>query len=253
MAFLVNLNADMGEGIGDDAGMLAIVKSASIACGFHAGDPAIMHRVATMAKDKGVSIGAHPSFHDLENFGRCEMRMAPDEIEYLVAYQLGALQAVAAQASIKVTHLKPHGALYNMAAIDRDYAMAIGRAVKAADPSLIYVVLSGSQMERAGRELGLATAREGFCDRHYEDDGTLTPRSHPDAMIKDPAEAIRQVVNMVTTGEFRARSGKMIKATIDTLCLHGDEPTAIEMAKQVRAGLEAAGVSIVPLTEMKLR
>jgi UPF0271 protein len=257
MAFSVNLNADVGEGwgayqLGDDAGMLDVVTSVSIACGFHAGDPVTMHRVVSLAKEKGVSIGAHPSFNDRWGFGRRPITMQPDELEYMVAYQIGALQALAAYVDIKVTHLKPHGALYNMAAVDRNYATAIGRAIKSVDRSLIYVVLTNSEMEKAGRELGLRVAREGFCDRRYEDDGNLTSRNQPDAMIKDPAEAVQQVLGMVTKGELLSRTGKVVKASVDTVCLHGDEPHAAAMARQVRAGLEAAGISILPLPAMNL-
>ena len=257
MTFSVNLNADVGEGwgayqIGDDAGMLDVVQSVSIACGFHAGDPVTMHRVVRLAAERGVSIGAHPSFNDLWGFGRRPITMPPDELEYMVAYQIGALQALASYAGLKVTHLKPHGALYNMAAVDRNYATAIGRAIRSVDRSLIYVVLTNSEMEKAARELGLRVAREGFCDRRYDDDGNLASRNLPDAMIKDPAEAVRQVLGMVTKGEFLSRTGKLVKAGADTVCLHGDAPNAAAMAKQVRAGLEAAGIKLVPLPAMDL-
>lgn len=257
MTFSVNLNADMGEGwgayeIGDDAGILDVIGSASVACGFHAGDPVTMHDVVRMAKEKGVSVGAHPGFNDLWGFGRRPITMRPDELEYMVAYQIGALQAMTAYFGIKVTHLKPHGALNNMAAVDHDYALAIGRAIKAVDPSIIYVALSGSQMETAGRELGLPVAREGFCDRYYDDDGNLTSRRLSNAMIKDPAEAVRQVIGMVTKGEFLSRHGNPVKVTVDTLCVHGDEPTAVAMARHIRAGLEAAGIKVVPMPEIKL-
>jgi len=255
MGTRINLNADMGEGfgaydIGNDEAMLKVVRSASIACGFHAGDPLTMHRNVQRAKDEGVSIGAHPGFNDLWGFGRRRIEMRPDHLEYLVAYQIGALQAMAAYAGERVTHVKPHGALNNMAAENAEYAMAIGRAIKAVDRELIYVALSGSEMERAGRELGLRVAREGFCDRLYDDDGNLTSRSVPGAVIKDPAVATTRVVDMVRNREIISRNGKRIACTIDTLCVHGDEPTAIELARAVRAGLEAAGIEIVPLTAM---
>jgi len=255
MATQVNLNADMGEGfgaydIGDDEALLKIVRSASIACGFHAGDPLTMHRVVRRAKEEGVSIGAHPGFNDLWGFGRRGIDMKPDQLEYLVAYQIGALQAMAAYAGERVTHVKPHGALNNMAAVNAEYAMAIGRALSTVDRDLIYVALSGSEMETAGRKLGLRVAREGFCDRLYDDDGNLTSRSIPGSVIKDPAAATKRVVDMVRNGEIISRNGKRIARTIDTLCVHGDEPTAIALARAVRAGLEAAGVEIVPLTAM---
>ena len=251
----INLNADMGEGfgaydIGNDEAMLKIIRSASIACGLHAGDPLTMHRNVLRAKEEGVSIGAHPGFNDLWGFGRRRIEMKSDQLEYLVAYQIGALQAMAAYVGERVTHVKPHGALNNMAAVDSDYAIAIGRAIKAVDREIVYVALAGSEMERAGRTLGLRVAREGFCDRLYDDDGNLTSRSIPGAVIKDPAVAAKRVVDMVRNGEIVSRNGKRIACRIDTLCVHGDEPTAVDVARAVRAGLEAAGVAIVPLTEM---
>ncbi|CAG2142792.1 LamB/YcsF family protein [Cupriavidus numazuensis] len=258
MAISVNLNADMGEGfgaydIGDDDAILKIIGSANIACGFHAGDPLTMRRVVQRAKEEGVSIGAHPGFNDLWGFGRRRIDMRADDLENLIAYQIGALQAMAAFAGEKVTHVKPHGALNNMAAENADYAMAIGRAIKAVDPKLIYVALSGSEMEIAAEKLGLPLAREGFCDRLYEDDGNLTSRKVPGSVIKDPAQAARQVVHMVVEGEIISRNGKRIPRKVDTLCVHGDEPTAIALARTVREALEAAGVNVIPLTEMALR
>src|SRR5579859_4494113 len=202
MANQVNLNADMGEcfgafKIGNDDALLDIIKSASIACGAHAGDPNTMHRVVTQAKQKGVSIGAHPGFNDLWGFGRRRIDMNNRDLEYLVAYQIGALQGMAAYAGAKVTHLKPHGALNNMAAEDLELALAIGRAMKTIDRDMIYVALAGSQMERAALELGLPLAREGFCDRLYDDDGNLTSRKLAGAVIKDPDLVRQRVVNIV--------------------------------------------------------
>jgi UPF0271 protein len=257
MAISVNLNADMGEGfgaydIGDDDGILKIIKSANIACGFHAGDPLTMRRIVQRAKEEGVSIGAHPGFNDLWGFGRRRIDMRPDDLESMIAYQIGALQAMAAYAGEKVTHVKPHGALNNMAAENADYAMAIGRAIKTVDRDLIYVALSGSEMEKAALKLDLKLAREGFCDRQYDDDGNLTSRKVPGAVIKDPAVATAQVVQMVVEGVIISRNGKRIERRVDSLCVHGDEPTALALSAAVRAGLEAAGVKIVPLTEMKL-
>jgi 5-oxoprolinase (ATP-hydrolysing) subunit A len=257
MARQINLNADMGEGfgayeIGDDEALLPIVRSANIACGFHAGDPLTMHHLVTRATEAGVSLGAHPGFNDLWGFGRRRIDTSPKELEYMVAYQIGALQAMASYADAKVTHVKPHGALNNMAAEDADLARAIGRAIKAVDPRLVYVALAGSEMEKAGEALGLPVAREGFCDRQYEDDGNLTSRKIPGAVIKDPEVATRNVVNMVLNQEIVSRNGKRLPRRIDTLCVHGDEPSAVALARSVRAGLEAAGVEIVPLTEMAL-
>lgn len=257
MATKVNLNADIAEGwgaydIGNDAAMMDIVKSANVACGMHAGDANTMHRLVMLARDKGVSIGAHPGFNDLWGFGRRQIRMSPAELEYLVAYQIGALQAMAAYGGLEVTHLKTHGALSNMACVDADYAMAIGRAIKTVDRDIIYVVLFGSELERAAHKLELPVAIEGFCDRAYADDGQLAPRSIPGTVFKDPAKATQQALRFVRDGEVVSMSGKVIKARVDTLCVHGDEATGVAVARAVRDGLVAAGVEIVPLPEMNL-
>jgi 5-oxoprolinase (ATP-hydrolysing) subunit A len=257
MAKTVNLNADMGESfgafkIGQDDALLDIIGSASIACGFHAGDPNVMHNAVMRAKEKGVSIGVHPGFNDLWGFGRRRIDMSPRDVEYMVAYQIGALQAMARYAGTKVTHLKPHGSLNNMAAESLELALAIGRAMKAVDPKMIYVALAGSAMERAALELGLPLAREGFCDRLYDDDGNLTSRKIEGAVLHDPGEITRRVVHMVLNDELVSRNGKHIPQKLDSLCVHGDEPSAVEAARAVRKGLEAAGVRVVPLTEMKL-
>src|SRR5208282_2985846 len=257
MAKEVNLNADMGESfgafkIGNDDALLDIIGSASIACGFHGGDPNVMHNTVMRAKEKGVSIGAHPGFNDLWGFGRRRIDMNVRDTEYMVAYQIGALQAMAAYAGSKVTHLKAHGSLNNMAAENLDLALAIGRAMKAVDPSIIYVALAGSEMERAAQQLGLPLAREGFCDRLYDDDGNLTSRKMQGAVLHDAGEISKRVVHMVLNDEIVSRNGKHIPRKIDSLCVHGDEPSAVEAARAVRKGLEAAGVRVVPLTEMKL-
>jgi 5-oxoprolinase (ATP-hydrolysing) subunit A len=256
MTLMINLNADMGEGfgaytIGNDDAILKIVRSASIACGFHAGDAITMHTIVARAKQEGVSIGAHPGFNDLWGFGRRRIDMHPDDLEYMVAYQIGALQAMAAYVGERVTHLKPHGALNNIAAENIDVALAIGKAIKAVDRDIIYVALSGSQMASAGRKLGLRVALEGFCDRLYEDDGNLASRKIPGAVIKDPAAAAKQAVHIAVNGEVISRNGKAVAHQVHTLCLHGDEPTAIAVGTAVRKGLEDAGVKIVTLPEMK--
>lgn len=257
MAKRINLNADIAEGwgaynIGNDAELMTIIKSANVACGFHAGDANSMHRLCGMAKENGVSIGAHPGFNDLWGFGRRRIHMKPIDLEYMVAYQIGALQAMAQYAGLKVTHLKPHGALNNMAAEDADYAMAIGRAIKTVDPSIVYVALYGSEMQRAAEKLGLPLAREGFVDRMYYDDGNLASRALSGTVLKDAETAAKQTVRMVTEGEILSMNGKVVKVEVDTLCVHGDEPTAVAVARTARAALEQAGVAIVPLTEMEL-
>ncbi len=257
MSRQINLNADIAEGwlaydIGNDAELMKIIKSASVACGFHAGDPNTMYRLCMLAKQEGVSVGVHPGFNDLRGFGRRRIQMRPGDLEYMTAYQIGALQGMAAYAGLKVTHLKPHGALNNMAAEDEAYAMAIGRAIKTVDKDIVYVAPFGSEMEKAAEKLGLPLAREGFADRQYNDDGTLASRSIPGTVLKDPAAAAEQVLRMVLQGEIVSRSGKIVKADIRTICVHGDEATGVVVARGVRDALEKAGVAVVPLPEMKL-
>ena len=257
MTIKINLNADMAEGfgaysIGDDSGILKVIGSANIACGFHAGDPLTMRKVVSEAKQQGVTIGVHPGFNDLWGFGRRRIDMRPDDLEYMVAYQIGALQALAAYSDVKVTHLKPHGALNNMAAENNEYALAIGRAIKTVDSDIIYVALAGSEMEKAGRTLGLRVAVEGFCDRQYDDDGNLTSRKIAGSVLKDPEAATRQVIDMVVNNIITSRNGKKIPCKVHSLCVHGDEPTGVAVARSVREALEKAGVELVPLTEMSL-
>ena len=255
MATKVNLNADIAEGwgaykIGNDAELMKIIKSASVACGFHAGDANTMLQLCTLAKENGVSVGAHPGFNDLWGFGRRRIQMKPSDLEYMVAYQIGALQAMASYAGLKVTHLKAHGALNNMAAEDESYALAIGRAIKTVDRDIIYVALSGSQMEKAALKLELRLAREGFPDRKYDDDGNLASRRISDTVIKDGKVAGESAVRMVRDGEVVSINGKRVKVRVDTLCVHGDEPTSILVASGIRNALEQAGVAVVPLAEM---
>jgi UPF0271 protein len=257
MTKMINLNADIAEGwgaydIGNDAEMMKIIKSASVACGFHAGDPNTMHRLCMLAKQEGVSVGVHPGFNDLWGFGRRRIQMKPADLEYMVAYQIGALQAMACYAGVKVTHLKAHGALNNMAAEDESYALAIGRAIKVVDPKIIYVALYGSQMEKAAKKLGLPLALEGFADRKYDDDGNLASRAIPGTVLKDPKAASEQAVRMVKEGVVVSMSGKPVKVKVDTLCVHGDEATGVVVARAVRKALEEADIAVVPLTEMKL-
>src|SRR5262245_49878091 len=257
MSKQINLNADIAEGwgaydIGNDGELMKIIKSASVACGFHAGDPNTMLQLCTLAKQNGVSVGAHPGFNDLWGFGRRRIQMKPSDLEYMVAYQIGALQAMAAYAGLKVTHLKAHGALNNMAAEDESYALAIGRAIKAVDRDIIYVALSGSQMEKAAQKLELRLAREGFPDRKYDDEGNLASRTIPGTVLKDPKAAGESAVRLVRDGEVVSINGKRVKVQVDTLCVHGDEPTSIVVAGGIRSALEQAGIAVVPLSEMML-
>jgi UPF0271 protein len=255
MTTRINLNADIAEGwgaydIGDDSALMKIIKSASVACGFHGGDHNTMHRICMLAKAEGVSIGAHPGFNDLWGFGRRQIRMSATDLEYMTAYQIGALQAIACYAGLKVTHLKAHGALSNMAAVEEGYAMALGRAIRTVDRDLIYVALAGSEMERAAQKLGLRVAREGFADRQYEADGNLASRSIPGTVYKDPKAALDQCLRMIESGEVMSRQGTKVKVAVDTICVHGDEPTEVMVAAEVRKGLDAAGVKVVTLPEM---
>lgn len=248
----VDLNADMAEGfgawdIGDDEAMLDLVTSANVACGFHAGDPIVMNRVIHGAVARGVSIGAHPGFNDLWGFGRRRIEMAMADIEAMTAYQIGALQGMAATAGTSVTHVKPHGALNNMASERDDIAGAITRAVRAVDASLILVAVSGSALFRAGVDAGLAVASETYADRTYADDGLMTSRRLDNAMIRDPQQAAEQVRRMVVDGIVVSTGGKEIPVDARTICIHGDEPTGPAVAGAVRAVLENAGVDVVPL------
>jgi 5-oxoprolinase (ATP-hydrolysing) subunit A len=250
----LDLNCDMGEtregvSVSDDAGLLDHVTSASIACGFHAGDPGTMHRTVRLAIEKGVAVGAHPSLDDVENFGRIAMNITPDDAYDLVVYQTGALAAFAHACGGRLAHVKPHGALYNMAARDAPLSRAIAAAVKDVDPTLVLFGLAGSELVRAGEEAGLAIAHEVFADRTYQADGTLTPRSQPNSMIRDANASIAQVLEMVRDGNVRSLQGTDVPVRADTLCIHGDEPGAVEFARRIRATLLDAGVRVSPFSK----
>ncbi len=248
----IDLNADMGEGfgaykIGHDEELLGVVTSASVACGLYAGDATIMHGLAARAKELGVGLGAHPGFNDLWGFGRRSLTMDARDLEYLVAYQIGAMQALAAYSSTQLRHVKPHGALYNMAAKDEAYANAIARAVKTVDAALILVGLPRSEMQKAAEKCGLSFAREGFCDRLYQDGGTLMPRSVKGSVIAGPEAAAAQALRIVRDNEIVTASGARAALEVDTLCVHGDEPGAVSVALAVRRALEAAGIVLAPM------
>ena len=248
----LDLNCDMGEGfgawkMGDDAALLDHVTSANIACGFHAGDPGTIHRTVELALEKGVAIGAHPSLPDLQGFGRRSMNVSAEEAYDLVLYQIGALAGFATACGGKLAHVKPHGALYNMAAKDARLARAIARAVRDFDATLVLFGLAGSELVRAGGQAGLKTANEVFADRTYQADGSLTPRTQPDAMIHDADAAIAQVRRMVGEGRVRSQQGSDVPVQPDTLCIHGDEPGAVDFAKRIRQALAADGVRVAPI------
>ncbi|MBI3503208.1 MAG: LamB/YcsF family protein [Proteobacteria bacterium] len=246
----VDLNSDLGESfgawnMGDDDAMLDIVTSANVACGFHAGDPDIMLKTVARAKAHGVAIGAHPGFHDLQGFGRRQIHgLSAREIEALIAYQIGALQGIAATAGHRVTHVKAHGALSNMAMFDDGMATAIARAVRAVDPALAFVVIPLTALERAGQAANLPLVREIYADRAYEDDGTLVPRRKQGAVLHDPGAVAERVRQMVEEKAIVGVGGRRLPVSIDTVCIHGDSPGAVEMARAVRRRLEAAGIRI---------
>jgi UPF0271 protein len=251
----INLNGDMGESygrytLGDDAGLIKVIKSASIACGFHAGDPNVMTEAVKLAIDHHVSIGAHPAFNDLWGFGRRQIRVRPRELEAMIAYQIGALQGIAAMAGAKVTHVKPHGALNNMAHEDAEYATAMARAIRAVDRDLIFVANACSEMVKAGHAAGLRVAEEAYADRVYDDRGRLASRERADALIRDPQVAVKQVLSFIDAGGLVTETGRKIPTRIHTFCAHGDEPSGVGVMSAVRAALEQRGVRIVTLPEM---
>ncbi len=247
----IDLNSDMGESfgaytLGHDAALLDSVSSANVACGFHGGDPRVMAATVALAREKGVAVGAHPSYPDLVGFGRREMAISPQEAYADLLYQLGALYAFCRAAGIPLQHVKPHGAIYNRAAVDEPLADALARAVAAFDRELILVGLPNSATERAARAAGIPYAREAFADRAYNPDGTLASRKLPGAVISDPQEVARRAVTMVTQGRVRTIEGGEIALEAETLCIHGDTPGAPELARSVRAALEQAGVTHPP-------
>jgi len=251
----INLNADLGEGygpwhMGDDAAMLDIVASANIACGGHAGDPDVMRRTVRLARERGVSIGAHPGYPDLQGFGRRAMALSSVELENQIAAQVGALAGIAALEATRVTHVKPHGALNNLACVDRGVADTICRSIHAIDPGLILLAPAASQLVLAGRAAGLVVVEEIFADRAYLPDGQLVPRSRADAMIHGPAACLAHVLAMLEARALIAADGTRLATPIGSICVHGDSPDAVGVARHLRAGLQQAGHDILPLTEI---
>lgn len=246
----IDLNADLGEAFGrwrlDDTAMLDVVTSASIACGFHAGDPRVMREIVAAASARGVAIGAHPSYPDLVGFGRRELAASPAEIEADVIYQIGALAGVCAAAGARLRYVKPHGALYNRAARDAAAADGIARAVRGVDASLVLLGLAGSELIRAGERAGLSIAREAFVDRAYRADGSLVPRAERGAVLSDIATVAERALRMVRDREVEAMDGTALRMEADSLCVHGDGPEALALVVAVRARLERAGVEIAP-------
>ncbi|OBI82232.1 LamB/YcsF family protein [Mycobacterium sp. E740] len=249
----VDMNADLGEGfgvwrLGDDEAMLDLVTSANVACGFHAGDPALLLRTCRGAAERGVRIGAQVSYRDLHGFGRRFIDLPPEELAADVIYQIGALQAIAHAAGSRVSYVKPHGALYNTIVTDDVQAQAVAGAVHAVDPSLPVLGLDGSAFFRAAEQRGLRCVPEAFADRAYHADGRLVSRREPDAVLHDPPEIADRVAAMVLTGRVDAVDGSSIPITVNSVCVHGDSPGAVQIAAAVRARLLADGVEIAPFS-----
>ena len=252
----ININCDLGESsklhsTENDPLLLEIVNSANIACGYHAGDKPTMEQTIKISKKNAVSIGAHPSFNDRENFGRKRINLPSNEITKLIIDQINILFEIADKFRMKVTHVKPHGALNNMACEDYDLAKVISESIIKANKDLIFLVPTGSQMEKAGKKLGMKIAAEIFADRNYEDNGNLVSRSKDNAMITDPAIAKKHVIKMVENQALDCYSGKQIPCEIDSVCVHGDGKSAVNTAKQIKEGLIKSGMTLNPLDKMK--
>ena len=252
----ININCDLGESsklhsTENDPLLLKIVNSANIACGYHAGDRSTMEKTIEISKENNVSIGAHPSFNDPENFGRKRLNLPSSEITRLIIDQINILSDVANKTGMRVTHVKPHGALNNMACENYDLAKVISESIIQVNKELIFLVPTGSQMEKAGKKLGMKVAVEIFADRNYEDDGNLVSRSKDNAMIIDPEIAKKHVIKMVQNQAINCYSGKQIPCEIDAICIHGDGSSAVNTAKQIKEGLIKSGVTLKPLDKMK--
>ena len=252
----ININCDLGEtskfcSSENDPLLLSIVNSANIACGYHAGDKPTMSRTIQISKKNGVSVGAHPSFNDPENFGRKRLNLTPNEINRLIIDQITILSEIAENNSMKVTHVKPHGALNNMACENFELATIISKSIIEANKDLIFLVPTGSEMERAGKKLNLKVAAEIFADRNYEDDGNLVSRSKKNALITDPEIAKKHVIKMVKSQALNCYSGKQIPCEIDSVCVHGDGENAVKTAKEIKEGLLSSGISLKSLDQLK--
>ena len=253
--YMIDLNSDLAEGFGDytigmDEEILKYVSSANIACGWHAGDPVIMNATVKIAKEMKVAIGAHPGYNDLMGFGRRNMSLSFNELKMYVKYQLGALMAISEVYGLKIQHLKPHGAMYNAAAINYEYATAIAEAIYEVDKNIIFLGLANSEMIKAGKAVGIQTANEVFADRAYMDDGTLVPRSMSGAMITDSDFVIERAIRMIKQGTVESINGKTVSIKADSICVHGDNLKAVEFVKKIREALEAEDIKIMNLSEV---
>jgi UPF0271 protein len=243
----IDLNADVGEGSGEDERLFDAVTSANVACGGHAGDDASMRITVQLAAARAVAVGAHPSFEDRAQFGRREMPVTADQLRAMVTTQLKRLGRIASELGVQLRHVKPHGALYNLSARDPGVAATIATAVAAFDRTLVLVGLSGSQSIAAARRVGLRTASEAFADRAYAADGTLVPRSQADAVLHDPEVVIARAITMARDGEVLSTDGHRVALDVDTICVHSDTPGAASLARQLRDALEAAGVRVAAI------
>lgn len=253
--YKVDLNSDLGESfgrytIGSDDRIIPLITSANIACGFHASDPVVMMKTVNMVKKAGTGAGAHPGYPDLMGFGRRNMNVSHEEAKAYTLYQISALGGMCKAAGVKLSHVKPHGAMYNMAGKDYELSKAICEAIKEYDPSLIVMGLAGSQMVKAARDMGLKTAEEVFADRAYEEDGSLVARSKPGAMIEDEDEAIARVIRMIKEGKVQAITGNDIDIKADSVCVHGDGEKALLFVEKIRKALTDEGIEICPLEEV---
>lgn len=243
----VDLNCDVGEGMSNDAELMDYVSSVNIACGYHAGGPDTMRRTIELALEKGLAIGAHPGYADKKNFGRVAMQLPLDEIQSIVSDQVLILRDICNEFDANISHVKPHGALYNQAASDRELAAAIARAIKSIDPSLVFSGLAGSVMIDEGKRVGLRTASEVFADRTYRNDGTLTPRTQPNALIGSAADSLDQVLQMIRFGTVTSTDGHTVPVIAETICIHGDGSHAVEFARAVRRTLDANQITVRPI------
>ncbi|MBC6492864.1 5-oxoprolinase subunit PxpA [Flavihumibacter stibioxidans] len=242
----IDINCDLGEGTGHEAAILPLISSVNIACGFHAGNAHTMQETARLAKKFGVAVGAHPSWEDREHFGRRTMQVPPGECYALILYQIGALYAICKAEDIQLTHVKPHGALYNQAATDPDLAKAIAAAVKDFDPALVLYGMAGSLLVEAGKRIGLPTASEGFADRTYTRDGLLTPRTMHNAMITETKQAVQQAIRMIEEQTVTSADGLTIPLPVDTICIHGDGAHAPEFARALSEALTENNIRVRP-------
>lgn len=246
----IDLNSDLGEGAGTDEQLLPLLSSANVACGGHAGDKASMAKTVRLAVEYGVGVGAHPSFPDREGFGRRAIRMTPQELRDTLRGQMDSLQTVADRFGVSVQHVKVHGALYNLAAADPNLAALIGETVRAINPGLIVVALAGSVMADVLERIGVRVAREAFIDRGYTPNGTLVPRGRPQAIVTEPHEAAFRAVRLARDGLVAAEDGTEIAVQSDTLCIHGDNPSAVLMARAVRRALDEAEITVTPMASL---